>query len=154
MSSRSFVSVACPAALMGSQDWEGYKINIVAPVLDYLNEHEDGIGPLHQVLQETLSYQDGDHLLWMTDGKVRKQEAERCLKRLRQLVANRDAAVRTDEEERLARQRKAEEDQRQSAFLRPVGGVFTLDFCLIFRLLISRGALLFGNDPLRLVHYL
>jgi hypothetical protein len=111
-----FRKCGVPGTLMGNQDWEGYKINAVTPVLDYLNEHEDGIGPLRQILQETLSYQDGDHLLWMSDGRVRKQEAERCLKRLRQLVANHDAAVRTDDEERLARQRKAEEDQRQATF--------------------------------------
>jgi hypothetical protein len=111
-----FLKCGVPTTLINNQDWDGYKINAVAPVLDYLNEHEDGIGPLRQILQETLSYRDGEHLLWMSDGKVRKHEAERCLKRLRELVANHDVAVRTEEEERLARQRKAEEDRRQAAF--------------------------------------
>jgi hypothetical protein len=111
-----FRKCGVPSTLMGNQDWDGYKINAVTPVLDYLNEHEDGIGPLRQILQETLGYKDGDHLLWMSDGKMRKQEAERCLNRLRQLVSNYDATVRTKEEEQLARQRGAEENQRQAAF--------------------------------------
>lgn len=111
-----FRKCAVPDTLVNRQDWDGYKINVVAPVLDYLNEHEDGLGPLRQIVHETLSYTDGDHLLWMSDGKLRKQEAERCLDRLRKLVSAHDTAVRSEEEEKDARERRAEEEQREASF--------------------------------------
>lgn len=105
-----------PPALINQQDWDAYKYHIVSPVLDSLNTSPGGLGPLRRILQETLSYTDGDHLLWMSDGKKRKREAERSLEHLRLLVKDHDAAKQTEAEERRARIRRRQEAQRGAAF--------------------------------------
>lgn len=105
-----------PASLINAQDWNVYKYHIVSPILDSLNTSPDGLGPLRRILQETLNYTDGTHLLWMSDGQKRKREAERCLEHLRLLVKDHDAAKRTQEEERQVRIRKLQEVQRGAAF--------------------------------------
>lgn len=106
-----------PDLLIGGQDWQAYKYHIVSPVLDVLNSTRDGLGPLRRILQETLAYKDGDHLLWTNDGKKNKREAERCLEHLRLLVKDYDAAQATKEEERQARIKRAQEAKRGEAFL-------------------------------------
>src|SRR5262245_61502628 len=68
-----FLRCDVPAILTNQQDWQGYKYYIVAPVLDALNSSSDGLGPLRRILQETLAYTSGDHLLWMSDGQKRKR---------------------------------------------------------------------------------
>ncbi|MEX0937358.1 MAG: hypothetical protein WDZ59_05820 [Pirellulales bacterium] len=105
-----------PEPLVHQQDWSAYKYHIVSPVLDVLNETGHGLGPMRRILQECLAYNDGEHLLWMSDGAKRKREAERCLEHLRLLVKDHDAALRTAEEERLARLRNLEEQKRGAAF--------------------------------------
>lgn len=105
-----------PSQLVNEQDWNAYKIHIVSPVLDALNISTNGIGPLRRILQESLEYKDGDHLLWTSDGPKRKREAERCLEHLRLLVKDHDAAVRTAEEVRQARLKDLEEQKRGAAF--------------------------------------
>ena len=105
-----------PAELISAQDWGGYKFHFVAPVLDALNGRPDGLGPLRRLLQEALEYKDGSHLLWLQDGKKHKREAERCLEHLRLLVKDYDAAMRTEREQREARQRQAQENRTKSAF--------------------------------------
>ncbi|NIM68638.1 MAG: hypothetical protein GTO55_11005 [Armatimonadetes bacterium] len=105
-----------PRHLIEEQDWDAYKYHIVAPVLDALNENDSGLGPLRQILQETLRYTDGSHLLRWPDGQKRKREAERCLEHLRLLVKDHDAAVRTAEEEKQARRRQAEQARKGAAF--------------------------------------
>lgn len=105
-----------PNELVNSQDWNAYKFHIVSPVLDTLNSAGEGLGPLRRILQATLEYKDGDHLLWLQDGQKRKREAERCLEHLRLLVKDYDAARRTDREQREARQQQAQEEQGKSAF--------------------------------------
>jgi hypothetical protein len=105
-----------PAALVNEQDWNRYKYHIVAPVLDALNTSADGLGPLRRIVQETLEYTSGDHLLWMNDGAKRKREAERSLEHLRLLVQSYDAAKKTEQEERDARIKKLQEAARGAAF--------------------------------------
>lgn len=102
--------------LISSQDWNGYKYHIVSPVLDVLNDTAQGIGSLRRILQETLAYKDGNHLLWLPDGQKRKREAERSLEHLRLLVKQHDAAKQTLEEQRQARLRKIEEAKRGALF--------------------------------------
>lgn len=113
-----------PHELIGAQDWNAYKFHIVSPVLDTLNSREDGLGPLRRILQETLEYKDGDHLLWLQDGQKRKREAERCLEHLRLLVKDHDAAKRTEREQREARQRQAQEEKGKSAFNSRLGEIY------------------------------
>jgi hypothetical protein len=88
--------------LIASQDWNGYKIHIVSPVVDTLDGCAQGIGLLRRILQETLAYKDGSHLLWLPDGQKRKREAERSLEHLRLLVKEHDTAKQSAEEERQA----------------------------------------------------
>jgi len=89
--------------LIAAQDWSAYKINIVAPVIDALNLDDDGLGPLRQIIQETLRYTDGKHLMWLADAEKRCREAERSLEHLRLLVKNHDATQQQKEEDRQAR---------------------------------------------------
>jgi hypothetical protein len=102
--------------LVTVQDWTKYKFHIVSPIIDALNGDPKGIGPLRRILQETLSYKDGNHLLWLSDGQKRKREAERCLEHLRLLVKDHDAAKQTAEEEKQVRLRKVEEAKRGAHF--------------------------------------
>lgn len=81
-----------------------------------MNGDPEGIGPLRRILQEILSYKNGSHLLWLSDGQKRKREAERCLEHLRLLVKDHDAAKQTAEEEKEARIRKVEEAKRGAHF--------------------------------------
>jgi hypothetical protein len=105
-----------PTSLVSEQNWDAYKYHIVSPVVDALNASDAGIGPLRRILQECLAYSDGNHLLWTSDGERRKREAERCLEHLRLLVRDHDAAIRTAEDERQARLKQIEEQQRGAAF--------------------------------------
>src|SRR6266852_7734535 len=75
-------------SIIDAQNWQLYKFKIVSPVLDRLNASESGIGPLRRILHETLSFKDGNHLLWCSDGQKLKKEAEESLARLRALVAD------------------------------------------------------------------
>jgi hypothetical protein len=104
------------AQLIAAQDWNKYKFHIVSPIIDLLNTNPTGIGPLRRMLQETLTYKDGDHLLWLSDGQKRKREAERSLEHLRLLVKDHDAAKQSAEEQKRARLRKVEEAQRGAHF--------------------------------------
>ncbi len=113
-----------PHELISAQDWNAYKFHIVAPILDMLNSREDGLGPLRRILQETLEYKDGDHLLWLSDGQKRKREAERCLEHLRLLVKDYDTAKRTEREQREARQRQAQEERVKSALNSRLGEIY------------------------------
>lgn len=105
-----------PSSLIAGQDWHAYKYHIVSPVLDELNTTPEGLGPMRRLLQETLAYTSGDHLLWTSDGEKRKKEAERSLDYLRLLVQDHDAARKTEEDERQARLRAIEESKRGAAF--------------------------------------
>ncbi|MBI5093538.1 MAG: hypothetical protein HZB26_13985 [Candidatus Hydrogenedentes bacterium] len=109
--------------LVSGQDWSQYKYHILHPILTTLNSSPSGLGSLRRILQETLAYKDGNHLLVFNDGQKRKREAERCLEHLRLLVKDHDAARRTDEEERKARQNKIEESARGRAFQDKLSGI-------------------------------
>lgn len=111
------------ARLVAAQDWTRYKFHIVGPVIDSLNLDQNGIGPLRRILQETLAYKDGNHLLWLDDGKKRKREAERCLEHLRLLVKDHDAARQSEEEKRQARLKKVEEAKRGAHFQSKVAAI-------------------------------
>jgi Restriction endonuclease len=103
-------------SLIDAQNWQLYKFKIVSPVLDKLNSAELGLGPLRRILHETLSFKDGNHLLWCSDGQRLKKEAEESLARLRSLVADHDAAKQTEKEEREAIARRKEETNKYRSF--------------------------------------
>jgi hypothetical protein len=104
------------SALISAQDWNGYKFHIVSPVIDTLNNDPEGLAILRRILQETLAYKDGSHLLWLPDAQKRKREAERSLEHLRLLVSDHDAAKQSQEEQRQERIKKAEEAKRGALF--------------------------------------
>lgn len=84
--------------------------------MDALNSDTDGLGPLRRLLQETLEYKDGSHLLRFQDGAKRQRDAERALEYLRALAKDHDATQRTLLEQREARLRQAQEAKRSAAF--------------------------------------
>jgi hypothetical protein len=111
------------SALVASQDWTAYKINIVAPVIDALNQGTDGLGPLRQIIHETLQYTDGKQLMWLPDADKRCREAERSLEHLRLLVKDHDAAQRTKQEERQARHQEQVQAKGGADFRRKLGEI-------------------------------
>ncbi len=102
--------------LISGQDWDRYKYHILSPIVDFLNENEDGIGPLRRMLHETLRYKNCDHLLRFSDGKKLKAEAEAALESLRSRVKEHDAAKATESEEREARRQRIEEARKGRVF--------------------------------------
>ena len=111
-----FEVAGVPRSLIDAQNWQLYKYKIVSPVLDNLNTTESGIGPLRRILHETLSFKDGNHLLWCSDGRRLKQEAEESLARLRSQVAEHDAIKQTEREQRETIARRREEANKYRAF--------------------------------------
>jgi hypothetical protein len=85
-------------------------------VLDALNSTKDGLGPLRKVLQETLLYKDGNHLLWLPDAHKRKREAERCLDYLRLLVKEKDTLAKEQETDRTCRLERVRQQKGAAAF--------------------------------------
>ena len=110
-------------SLIDAQNWQLYKYKIVSPVLDKLNTTESGIGPLRRILHETLSFKDGNHLLWCSDGQRLKREAEESLARLRSLVADHDAIKQTEKEQQNAIARRREEANKYRAFNEQLTGL-------------------------------
>jgi hypothetical protein len=102
--------------LVSAQDWTAYKYHIASPIIDSLNSTHDGLGPLRRLLQETLEYKDGSHLLRFQDGEKRRKDAERALDYLRILVKDHESSMRTEQEKREARVRSAQEQGRAAAF--------------------------------------
>jgi hypothetical protein len=113
-------------SLIDAQNWQLYRFKIVSPVLDKLNTTESGMAPLRRILQETLSFRDGSHLLWCSDGQRLKKEAEESLARLRSLVADHDAAKQSEKEQREAIARRREEANKYRAFNEELGTLKTL----------------------------
>lgn len=111
-----FEVAGVPRALTDAQNWQLYKFKIVSPVLDKLNSVESGIGPLRRILHETLSFKDGNHLLWCSDGQRLKREAEESLVRLRALVADHDSAKQTEKEKQEAIARRKDEANKYREF--------------------------------------
>lgn len=102
------IRAGVPTSLVAAQDWEQYKFHILSPIVDELNADENGLGPLRRILQETLSFSDGDHLRRYSDGQRLKHDAEAALAKLRQLVQRHDRAHRDKSSERQERASVAE----------------------------------------------
>ena len=118
-----FTRCEVPSTIIAQQNWQAYKYHIVSPILDYLNSSEAGLGPLRRILQETLRYTDGSHLLWLSDGQKRKREAERCLEHLQLLVKDHTARIETEEEKRQARIKNVQEKKKGSDFKEKLSGI-------------------------------
>jgi hypothetical protein len=118
-----FEVAGVPRSLIDAQNWQLYKFKVVSPVLDKLNTTETGIGPLRRILQETLSFKDGNHLLWCSDGQRLKREAEESLARLRVLVADHDTVKQTEKEQRDAISRRRDEANKHRAFNDELAGL-------------------------------
>lgn len=105
-----------PAKLIAAQDWGRFKYHIVNPIMDQLNSSKDGLAPLRRSIQDTLSFKKCDHLLWLTDGKVKKAEAEESVSRLQKLVSEHDSTVKAADENRRVRLERQAESARGALF--------------------------------------
>ena len=102
--------------LISEQDWSKYKFHVISPIIDHLNKSKDGIAPLRNVLKETLGYTDCSHLLWMKDGKIKREQAEASVIVLRKLVKEHDIEIKKKEIEAKQREAKIAEAKRGSHF--------------------------------------
>jgi hypothetical protein len=118
-----FAVAGVPPALIQAQNWDLVKYKILSPIIDDLNSKEQGLGPLRRILQETLSFRDGSHLLWCSDGQRLKRKAEESLKRLREVVKDHDAAKQSEEEQRTLIRRRKEEANKYRAFNEKLTGL-------------------------------
>jgi len=102
--------------LVSVQNWSLPKYKVISPILDELNSIEQGLGPIRALLQETLSFKDGKHLLWLPDGEEKRRDAESALAYLRELVSSHDKAKQTEDEERQAILRRRAENNKYRLF--------------------------------------
>jgi len=104
------------AQLIAIQDWNKYKFHIVSPIIDSLNASPTGIGPLRRMLQETLTYKDGDHLLWLSDGQNASEKLNEAWSICGCWSKITTQQSRARKEQKRARLRKVEEAQRGAHF--------------------------------------
>jgi len=116
-----FERCGVPADLVARQNWDDYKFNIVAPIIDYLNTVAAGVGPLRRILSETLQYKDGKHLAWVSDAQRRMRDAERTLEHLRLLTQDHDSALKKKEAERQRVQERARRAKGAELFQKKLG---------------------------------
>lgn len=106
---RSFLTSTLSKPELASQlNWDDYKRNIVAAVVDRLARHEDLFqADLLRLMTEVARIDDFSHLLRLDDGKAKAKKAQQSVLALRKYVGNPTAS---DEEEEKA------EARRRSAF--------------------------------------
>jgi hypothetical protein len=120
-----FSRCGVPGTLVASQDWNLVKIKCVSPIVDALNADQHGIGPLRQIIRETLEYKDGEHLRWTSDAEKRCREATRSLEHLRILVRENDSTKQSADEERQARLQRRQQEKGNADFLAGLNGIKT-----------------------------
>jgi hypothetical protein len=106
---RSFLtSTLSKPELVNQLNWDDYKRNIVAAVVDRLARHEDLFqADLLRLMTEVARIDDFAHLLRLDDGKAKAKKAQASVQALRKYVGNPTAS---DEEEEKA------EERRRAAF--------------------------------------
>jgi hypothetical protein len=102
---RSFLTATLSRPdLLARVNWEDYKRNIVAGVVDALSRNEDAFqADLVRLMHEVARIDDFSHLLRLEDGKAKAKHAEHSVAALRRFVGRPNSA---DEEEKAIEQRR------------------------------------------------
>ena len=103
---RSFLtSTVANPALLGSLNWQDYKRNIAASLVDYMARHQEQYqGELVRLMSEVCRVDDFSHLEPLEGGKEKAAKARASVNALRKLAQGHDSLA--DE------QKKAEERRR------------------------------------------
>lgn len=106
---RSFLtSTLSKPELVAQLNWDDYKRNIVAALVDRLSRNEDLFqADLLRLMTEVAPVEDFEHLLRLDDGKAKAKKAEQAVLALRKYVGNPTAVDEAQEEI---------ESRRQAAF--------------------------------------
>ena len=97
---RSFLTQAVSdPAVLGRINWDDYKRNIAAALVDFLGNHEDIYQrDLLRLMTEVASIEDFSHLTRLDDGRAKAERARNAVRALRKLVAKHDAVYRDERE--------------------------------------------------------
>lgn len=96
---RSFLTATLSKPeLVAQLNWDDYKRNIVAAIVDRLSRREDLFqDDLLRLMTEVARIEDFGHLLRLDDGKVKAKQARQSVLALRKYVGNPSAADNEDE---------------------------------------------------------
>ena len=103
---RSFLtSTLSKPGLVAQLNWDDYKRNIVAALVDRLSRNEDLFqADLLRLMTEVARVEDFEHLLRLEDGKAKAKKAEQAVLALRKYVGNPTAVDEEQEEIETRRQ--------------------------------------------------
>ena len=107
---RSFLThTLSDPAFLGRINWEDYKRNIVASLVDFLGSHEDIYQrDLLRLMTEVARIEDFSHLTRLDDGKAKAEKARNAVRALRKLVRQHETVFR-DQKKAEERREKAHE---------------------------------------------
>ncbi|MEW5931894.1 MAG: hypothetical protein AB1941_30875, partial [Gemmatimonadota bacterium] len=108
---RSFLqnSISDPA-ILARVNWDDYKRNIVATVVDYLARDQATYqGDLIRLMNEVVNIRDFSHLAKLDDGKVKAESAKRAVAALERLTATHRDLEEEQKQAEARRQAKHEE---------------------------------------------
>ncbi len=114
---RSFLS-NCTGnpAFIGSLDWDNYKRQIVADLIDELTQdHEAHLGALTKLCYEVTSITTFAHLEQLDGGAQKARRAKEAVEQLKQLVEPHQDKVKDDEAAERRRKERAEKLKKNSA---------------------------------------
>lgn len=114
---RSFLSNCTGnAALISTLNWDNYKRQVVADLVDVLvRDQEKHLGALTKLCYEVVSIQNFSHLEQLDGGVQKAQKAKESVEQLRQLVEPHQDRVKDEEAAERHRKERAEKLQRNSA---------------------------------------
>lgn len=91
-------------------DWNGYKIQAVSDIIDYLAEDQDKhLGHLQRLISDVTQFRNFDHLERLEDGDQKAERARSAVAALKRLAEDHEQAKR--EKEKAAAQRKSEAER-------------------------------------------
>lgn len=114
---RSFLSNCTNnPAFIGSLDWDNYKRQIVADLIDELtNDQETHIGALTKLCYEVTSITTFTHLEQLDGGEQKARRARDAVEQLKQLIEPHQDKVKDEESAEKRRKERAEKLKRNNA---------------------------------------
>jgi len=114
---RSFLSNCTGnATLVNTLNWDNYKRQVVADLVDVLVRDQDKhLGVLTKLCFEVVNLRNFTHLEQLDGGAQKARKAKEAVEQLRQLVEPRQEKVKDEEEAERHRKERAEKLQRNSA---------------------------------------